>query len=62
MKPKRTICADCRWYRTEQNWARYPGEQHLCGHENARDFVTGKPSDCRSRNLGACLDYEAKKA
>lgn len=58
---RRTICADCRWYRKELDWSRYPGELHLCGHENARNVVTGNPTPCAQRNSGNCPDFQAKE-
>lgn len=60
-KPRRTVCADCRHYRTELDWSRYPRERHLCGHENARNLITGKPTECSLRNLGNCPDYQEKQ-
>ncbi len=54
-KPRRTICADCRWMGDYVSLGT-PG----CRHENARDLVTGLPTSCRARNSGHCPDFEAK--
>lgn len=59
---KRTICADCRWYkRVGHSGATYEMQYHVCAHLNARDIVTGEPTHCRERNSGACPDFQAKE-
>jgi hypothetical protein len=59
-KYPRTICADCRWYKTRESGFGYPRLTAVCGHESARHLVSGEPSDCASRNDGACKDFERK--
>jgi len=60
-KPRRTVCADCRWYRTSGYDSRtFTQQRHVCGHENARNLITGEPTSC-SRNLGNCPDYQEKQ-
>ena len=60
-KPRRTVCADCRWYCGGfYDSIRFVTTRHGCQHENARNLITGEPTSC-SRNLGNCPDFQEKQ-
>jgi len=52
---RRTICADCRWVLIGPTDSTY-----TCGHENARNLITGTPNHCFGRNHGNCPDFDPK--
>ena len=59
-KPRRTVCADCRFCGASMHGS-YDFNERACNHENARHLVTGKPTECSLRNLSNCPDFKEKQ-